>query len=197
MTEQQRWDDVQHAQAYGGGILRGQWVVLRELREEDLPRLQRWWNDPAVAVLQTASIRPQPTEKVADTFRGWSGNQDGSSVGFSVVKADSEDLVGHVALWGASPQTRCATLGIILGPEHTARGLGTDALRVLVRYGFTEMGLHRIQLGVFGFNSRAIAAYRKVGFREEGRRREAIFHDGRFHDEVLMGLLENDDRPAG
>ena len=87
-------------------------------------------------------------------------------------------LVGHIGLWGARPKDRCATLGIALGREYIGRGYGTDAMRVIVGYGFREMGLHRIQLAVAPFNPAGIRAYEKGGFTEEGRLGESVLHDG-------------------
>jgi RimJ/RimL family protein N-acetyltransferase len=98
-------------------------------------------------------------------------------------------LVGHVTLYGASLLTRAASLTVMIGSEHVGSGYGTDAVRVLTDYGFREMGLNRIELRVFAFNARARAVYRKVGFVEEGVAREALFHDGAFHDEVRMAVL--------
>jgi len=85
-----------------------------------------------------------------------------------------------------------ATLGIALGREHVSRGYGTDAMRVIVGYGFREMGLHRIQLSVAPFNPAGIRAYEKAGFVEEGRHRESVLHDGRWYDEVLMSILDHE-----
>jgi catechol 2,3-dioxygenase-like lactoylglutathione lyase family enzyme len=70
-------------------------------------------------------------------------------------------------------------------------------VRVLVDYGFTELGLHRIQLTVNGDNPAAIAAYRKAGFVEEGRRREAFYRGGRWIDHVQMGILAREQRAHG
>ena len=184
--------DAASARDYGAAILRGEKVYLRELRDDDLPMLTRWWNDPRVAALQTLVVQPQPEAALVERFRTWSANKDFSGAGFSVVAQDDDVLVGHVTLFGAHVPTRAATVAIGLGPEHLSRGLGTDALRVMVRYGFEELGLNRIGLGVFAYNDRAIAVYRKVGFVEEGRRREMTFHAGQFHDEVLMGLLRSE-----
>ena len=83
-------------------------------------------------------------------------------------------------------------VGIMLLRAHLGRGYGTDAMRLIVGFGFREVGLHRIQLGVYSFNPRAIAAYRKAGFIEEGRRREAIYHDGHWYDNVQMSILEHE-----
>jgi len=65
---------------------------------------------------------------------------------------------------------RCGTLGIALGREYIGRGYGTDATRVIVEYGFREMGLHRIQLSVAPFNPAGIRAYEKAGFVVRTRR---------------------------
>lgn len=83
-----------------------------------------------------------------------------------------------------------------LGPPHQNRGLGTEATRLVLRFGFDELGLHRIQLTVNGFNERGLATYRKVGFVEEGRSREAIFRSGTWHDQVHMGILAREWRAA-
>jgi RimJ/RimL family protein N-acetyltransferase len=108
------------------------------------------------------------------------------------VTKDSGELVGQAALFNIMAKDRCATLGIFLGPEHHGRGYGTDTVRTLVRYGFAQLNLHRIELGVFGFNTRAIAAYRKVGFVEEGRRRQAVYRSGAWHDDVRMAILRSE-----
>nr|WP_271632646.1 GNAT family protein [Solicola gregarius] len=139
-----------------------------------------------------AGRRPRPAESMDDTFRRWSSNDDYSSTGFSVVRRDEGTLLGHVTIFGADAKNRAGTLAIVLGPEHVGHGYGTEAVRLMVRYGFAEMGLHRIGLQTYAFNARALAAYAKAGFREEGRRREVVFHDGAFHDEVQLGLLESD-----
>jgi RimJ/RimL family protein N-acetyltransferase len=83
-------------------------------------------------------------------------------------------------------------LGIGLGREYIGRGYGTDAMRIIVGYGFREMGLHRIELSVAPFNMAGIRAYEKAGFTEEGRRRELVWHDGRWYDEVMMSVLDHE-----
>jgi RimJ/RimL family protein N-acetyltransferase len=65
-------------------------------------------------------------------------------------------------------------------------------MRVIVDYGFRELGLHRIQLGVTPFNPAGIRAYEKAGFTEEGRLRESVMHDGRWYDEILMSILDHE-----
>jgi RimJ/RimL family protein N-acetyltransferase len=184
--------DADSAQAFGRGVLVGEQVRLRPLEERDLDVLERWWGDPEWQVFQQQTVRPQPSGPSRDLFRRWSTNESGSDVGFSIETVEDGTLVGHLTLWGATLPSRAATLGILIGSEHVGRGLGTDAVRLAARYGFRVMGLHRIGLTVAAFNGRGRRAYEKAGFEVEGVRRDAVFLDGRFTDEVQMGLLEQD-----
>lgn len=186
------WDSIDDATSYARDLLTGDRVRLRALHEDDLSHLETWWAEPGLAILQQDVIRPRPAESMNETFRRWSSNDDYSSTGFSVVRRDEGTLLGHVTIFGADVKNRAGTFAIVLGPEHMGQGYGTEAVRLMVRYGFCEMGLHRIGLLALAFNRRALAAYTKVGFREEGRRREVVFHDGTFYDEVQMGLLEHE-----
>ena len=86
--------------------------------------------------------------------------------------------------------SRKATLGIFIGDEENrSKGYGTEAMKLLVDYGFNILGLHNIDLNVFAFNKQAIRAYEKVGFKEYGRRHESYFLDGKFHDEISMEII--------
>jgi len=191
---------AQHATSYGDQLLTGRSVRLRGLRDEDLPQLVRWWQDPQLGALQMSSVIPPSEAAARELFTRWSANQD-TSAGFSIEALPTGDepatLLGHLAMFNVQAKTRAATFAIGLGSDHLGRGYGTDATQVAIRYGFNEMNLHRIQLIVLAFNHRAQAAYRKAGFREEGRRRDAVFHDGRFLDEILMSVLAKDDLHNG
>lgn len=186
------WTSAADAQRYGSTILEGDRVRFRALEDDDLPDLVRWWRDPEWAVLQQILVRPRPEAPIDEMFRSWSKSERGGEVGFSVVDCASGELVGHVTLFGAALPVRAATLAVMIGSEHVGRGYGTDAVRLLTEYGFREMGLNRIEIQVHAFNDRARAVYRKVGYHDEGVRREAVFHDGRFHDEVIMSALARD-----
>lgn len=172
------------------GALNGERVRLRELRETDLPQLVSWWRAPEVAVFND-HVRPRPDKPIEEMFRAWSDNGASSGAAFCVETVEGE-LVGHVALWGADVRNRCATFAIVVGPEHQSRGLGSEATRLMVDYAFDQMGLHRIELMVNADNERAIAAYRRAGFEQEGLFRSKLFYGGRFHDQVFMAALAGD-----
>lgn len=172
--------------------LSGPRVRLRALRDEDLPVLCAWWSDPEVAAYLVGSVpSPKPARDLAEMFTLW-GKNDGASCGFCVTGRDDDALIGHAALYGATLPHLCATFAIVIGPGYQDRGLGTEATRVVVDFGFAELGLHRIELGVFAFNPRAVATYEKVGFVMEGVRRQAIYRSGAWHDHVTMGILRSE-----
>jgi RimJ/RimL family protein N-acetyltransferase len=190
------WTGLDEALGYGARLLLGERVRLRASTDDDLPLLDAWWNDTQVALLNQRAIRPRTPGAHHDRFRGWYANDDLRATGFSVVTRDDELFVGHVSLFDGDAKDRSATFGIVLGPEHWSKGLGTEATQLMVRYGFLELGLHRIQLNVWAYNERAVAAYTTAGFVVEGRHREVSFHAGRWHDELTMAQLARDWRQA-
>ena len=184
--------DVSSAFGYGDSILAGQRVRLRGVREDEVATLARWEMDAGREVTLMARVAPPSEAAAKERIAKWSANEK-DDLGFAIETLDDPPvLVGNIGMWGACPKDRCATIGIALGREYIGRGYGTDAMRVIVGYGFREMGLHRIQLGVAPFNPAGIRAYEKAGFVEEGRLRESVLHDGRWYDEVLMSILDHE-----
>lgn len=187
-------ETADQAHAYGRALLVGQRVRLRALREEDLTTLDAWWEDPEQQALQQLAVRPRPAGASTEQHRRWGANADASGAGFSVETRDGL-FVGHTTLWGAKLPERDARLAIMIGPGHQGSGYGTEAVRLMVRYGFLAMGLNRIQVETFAFNDRARRAYAAAGFVAEGVRREAVWIDGGFADEVIMAILRREWTP--
>lgn len=168
-------------------------VRLRGLLEPDLSALHRWWIDPEIMRLQThLAIRLDDEATNRERFATWYRPTDGGAA-FSIVLRETEELVGACSLWGAEAKNRDAEMSIVIGrKELWGRGLGPEAIDLLLAYGFAELNLHRVHLVVLAFNTRAIRAYEKVGFVEEGRMRERVFRDGAWHDHVIMGMLQRE-----
>jgi len=167
-------------------------VRLRELRAEDLQPLSCWWNDPATMVHQTNLVLPQPMKGLYRVWQVWSQNRPTSrDAGFSIELVGGP-LIGHATLYGGNTPARAAEFAIILGPDFRGQGLGAQATALMLRHGFHQLGLNRIHLGVYEYNQRAQRTYTRLGFRPEGRQRAAVFHNGRFHDRILMGLLASE-----
>ncbi len=105
---------------------------------------------------------------------------------------DVEGFIGHVRFHTVDAKDRRAALAIgIEDPALLGRGLGTEALRLALDFGFAS-GLHRVSVRVLATNARAIACYRKCGFVPEGRERESALIEGLWQDDVMMGLLDRE-----
>lgn len=106
------------------------------------------------------------------------------------------ELVGHAKLDVCAHHGLGLIGRVLIAPEHRGRGLGNAMMRELVRYGFDELGLHRLQLAVYTFNAAAIAAYESAGFVAEGELRDSTRGSTGYWNGLLMAILESDRRPA-
>ena len=112
---------------------------------------------------------------------------------FSIRGLEDDRLLGFVDLFVHNWPARDTFVGIGIGErDFWGRGYGTDAMKVILRYAFTELNLNRVTLGVFGYNPRAIRSYEKVGFRHEGRLRKYLNKEGERWDMLFMGILREE-----
>jgi len=124
-------------------------------------------------------------------FREWyeTRNLEQGRLDLAVVDRASARCVGEVVLNDWSPANRSCGFRTVLGPDGRGRGLGTEAVRMIVGYGFEQLGLHRISLEVYAFNPRARRAYEKAGFRPEGVLRESLRYGDQWIDATVMSIL--------
>jgi len=173
-------------------MLEGRLVRLRALEQTDVERAYGWVNDREVTqylMLRYPMSRAQEEKYLEETSAQGSG--------FGDVRLAIETKEGvHIGMTGlhrARPDDRGAELGIMIGDKSFwSSGYGTDTVQTLLRFAFDQMNLHKVALGVFEFNQRAMACYRKCGFVDEGRFREEYFQDGRYWDVVRMSLLRGE-----
>lgn len=112
---------------------------------------------------------------------------------FAIYSLEDDHLIGDIGLGGVHWTHGDAFVGIGLGErQYWGKGYGTDAMRVILRYAFTELNLHRVSLDVFEYNPRAMRSYEKVGFSYEGRMRGMLNRDGKRWDFVYMGILKEE-----
>lgn len=166
--------------------------VLRSARREDAEAYYRQNYcplDPEIARL--TGCRP---EFFHDEVTGFflACLEDESRYDFLIL-APAGNIIGESVLNEIDPVLRSANFRIaIFHSEACGRGIGSWAIRQTCGFGFDTLGLHRISLDVFAFNRRALRAYRKAGFRQEGVLRDAVLDGGRYADDILMSMLEQD-----
>ncbi|MBI3240817.1 MAG: GNAT family N-acetyltransferase [Chloroflexi bacterium] len=171
----------------------GQRVRLRAIERADLPRFVAWFADPEVRDglgLHLGMSLAQEEQWFEETLK-----RDRNEQPLSIEVESSEGWVhiGSAGFHEIDWRNRHAELGIAIGDKQFwNKGYGTDATRTLTGFGFDELNLERIFLRVFDTNPRAIRCYEKVGFKHEGRLRRERFHDGRYNDTLIMGILRDE-----
>lgn len=165
--------------------LEGELVRLRAVEPTDGPDLNAELGDPEVL---DGLLLPFPQSQAA--WREFvEASRGGDDLLLTIETLEDRRPIGGCGLRRIDARARTANLGIWIAKGSWDRGYGTDATRVMCRFAFRHMGLQRIQLDVFETNPRAVRAYEKVGFKEEGRLRRAHFVGGRHVDTIVMGLL--------
>ena len=174
-------------------MIEGTLVRLRAMEESDVDRYFNWINDREVTRhLQMRYQVPRLAEETWIRDRHSGPMAFGGDMNFAIQTKDGCHI-GSVGFHYVNPENRKATLGIMIGDkEFWSKGYGTDAMLTLLRFGFDEMNLRRIDLSVDADNARAIACYRKCGFVEEGRLREHRYSRGAYRDQLWMGILREE-----
>ncbi|MBK6561426.1 GNAT family protein [Candidatus Amarobacter glycogenicus] len=170
--------------------LQGELIRLRAREETDVDHFYRWINDWQVTKFLGA--RYVQSRKFESEWLA-SGDPGPQEARFVVETLDDQKPIGWVGLHPGFPENRTAGLGIAIGEhEFLDGGYGTDTMRTVCRFGLEMMNLHRIELSVFDWNTRAIRVYEKVGFKHEGVARDAMWKANRWHQLAHMGLLRGE-----
>jgi RimJ/RimL family protein N-acetyltransferase len=174
----------------------GEKVVLRPFVADDVAALRVLLNDRELLRLTGSAhdraAEPAPADPERDEqFRRWRNAQP-DRLDLAVADRATGHCVGEAVLneWDAA--NRSCNFRIALAAAGRDRGLGTEAVRIVVGYGFEQLALHRISLEVYAFNPRARHVYEKAGFVAEGVMREALrFGDG-WVDATVMSILSHE-----
>jgi RimJ/RimL family protein N-acetyltransferase len=170
-------------------VLTGKRVTLRPPREEDVAARLRLGADAGIYRMYGGSrsdLRPMTEEgarrwvqRLLDHGHAW------------IIEASA--LIGQIRLDHIDLRDRRASLAIgIDDSTQLGKGLGSEAVMLVLGYAFDGLKLHRVALRVVEYNLWAIRAYQKCGFVVEGREREAAFVDGVWHDDIMMAILDHE-----
>lgn len=173
-------------------FLAGTTIYLRGLREEDLggPWFD-WFDNAEVCRFNNHHRFPNTDRRMREFLEQVAGGPQ--TLVLAVCDAASHAHLGNVSLDRIDLVNRCAEFSIIIGdPAAWGRGVGTEAGRLLLRHGFRELGLQRIGCGTSEDNLGMQKLARKLGMSEEGRRRKALYKNGRFVDVLEFGVLRDE-----
>lgn len=167
----------------------GERIYLSPRNIEDVEKFTEWLNDFEV----TDYLGRSNQIMTLQGERKFLEENYNAEATFSIVTLDDDKMIGTVGLERIEHTHRTATLGVFIGDkDYLSKGYGTEAIRLLLDYGFNYLNLHNIKLQLLSFNERALKCYRKCGFKETGRIRESRFINGKYYDVIVMDILANE-----
>lgn len=169
----------------------GDLVRLTTFDKEKDAELQAKWNIDS-DYIRLLDIGPSYLYSIKQ-IQDWIEEDDSNACNFAIHTLADDKMIGTVGLDDFNWTARNAWVGIGIGDrDYWGRGYGTEAMKLILHYAFTELNLHRVNLTVFEFNKRAIRSYEKCGFKYEGIQREFIYKDDRRWDILNMGILQTE-----
>jgi len=162
------------------------YLAPRVANEEIVEKFTEWLND-----FQVTDYTGRSSQVVTiDGEREYLESKKSDSVNLYIIEKETDTLLGTIALERIDNINRKATLGIFIGESNTRnKGYGTESIKLILDYGFNYLNLNNIDLRLMSFNDRAYRCYEKCGFKEFGRRRNSIYINGKYYDEIYMDIL--------
>jgi RimJ/RimL family protein N-acetyltransferase len=172
-------------------MIPGELINLRAVERSDAPIVHRWLNDPQVMRGWGWSAPARSFQSVTQEIEDWLSQE--TALGHPaalLAETLAGDPLGLVILRVDRPEACSVELSLLVGVvSYWGRGYGADILQTTLDACFDGWGIHRLAVRVEDGNERALSLYRRFGFTEEGRLRQAAFRDGRHNDILLFGLL--------
>lgn len=178
-----------------GNIFEGKLVRLTaESIDTVVDHFSRWNRDSGYwRLLAAEPATPYSKQQIKEFVEKELLSQQPGMFFFMIRSREDDRIIGEIGLDGIQWNHGDTFVGISIGErELWNKGYGTDAMRVLLRYAFDELNLHRVSLTVFEYNPRAIRSYEKAGFVYEGRERKFVERDGKRWDVLYMGVLREE-----
>jgi len=164
-------------------------IYLRPVEKEDAAILQKWRNDPHMRGL--LAYRPPCTEE--DVVKWIERMSAGDNVFLGIVNKEDDKLIGIVNVGSVDRLNRSAEGGIAIGePEFRSAGIGFEVSVAMLDFVFDYMNLHRLYVTAHGYNEISLLLTKKLKFVEEGKQRDAILRRGKYHDLIVLSLLEDE-----
>lgn len=163
----------------------------RGASDEEIEKFTEWMNDFQV----TDYINKSEQIMTAIGEKEWLENtaRKNENKNFNIIDLNSNKLIGTIGLEKFNWTSRNAVLGIFIGDKnYRNNGYGTEAIKLLLEFGFKYLNLHSIRLSLLSVNERAHKCYLKCGFKDAGKSREEIFLNGKYYDKLYMDILEGE-----
>jgi len=156
----------------------------------------RWTHDAGfMRLMELKPVRPLSPAQVRKEYEAIEKkmDEDRNLFHFTILQRTDDRLIGKAAIEWIDWTNGAGWVNLGIGAaDDRCKGYGSQALRLLLRYAFGELNLYRVGAIVPEYNTGALALFRRFGFVEEVRRREALDRDGRRWDLLLFGQLRTE-----
>lgn len=170
-------------------MLKGKNVILAPIKKEYIDKFIEWLNDLEITQ-HLMGYRPLTRDMEEKWYTSLKEREN--DIIFAIL-INQTQLIGNCGIMEIMWKDRTGKCGIFIGDKkEQGKAYGTEAMKLLLNYGFNTLNLNRIDLKVNDFNSRAIKCYQKLGFIEEGRMRQSCFRNGEYHDQIIMSILRSE-----
>ena len=167
----------------------GEKVYLSPRSVDDAEKYVEWLNNHEIAKYLNYNSKILTLE----VEREFLAKTNSDSYNFAIVDKKTDELIGSISLMNIKNVHRTAELGIFIGDEdHLSHGYGSEAIMLLLDYGFNQLNLNNVYLKLFSFNKRAQRAYDKCGFKTFGVWEKSHYFEGKYHDIIFMNVLRDD-----
>ena len=175
-------------------FLKGKKVILRPLRKStDIEHTLRWINDPEIRQYLTTFL-PISEQKEEAWFDGLLERENDLVFAIETLDGITDGtFIGTMALNHINWKDRVAVTGALIGEKsYWNSGYGTDAKMILLDYAFNTLNLRKICSSVLEFNKRSLRYNLRCGYKIEGRKRKQIFKNGKYWDEIILGVFQKE-----
>jgi len=171
--------------------IKGKKILLRAIEETDLTSLHKWANDPATQDIIGDIHFPSSMNFQKSWFERLQNDTLNQRL---AIEAPEVGIIGISSIMHIDWRNNHAWHGIVLGDvDIRGKGYGIDAVMATMRYAFEELHLERLDGSMIEYNKISISFYcDKLGWKEEGRRRNYYYRKGRYWDQVVVGITKND-----
>ena len=171
-------------------MIQGKQVYLRGLEREDLKILHRMENDEEM--MEWGRFRPDYTVSKEALDKEYEEELKGEAVKkrtFTIVHKKSGRVIGWSSIRWWRPFHTSADIGLVIDKGFRGKGIGTEVTGILTELAFDQYNMHKVELFTRTDNKAMIRSAERNGFRAEGKIRETLYFNGKFHDGLQMGVL--------
>ncbi|TYR81598.1 GNAT family N-acetyltransferase [Priestia megaterium] len=169
-------------------------IGLRPFTKKHFKQLIDWIPSESFMIQWSGSSFTYPlTPRQLKHYIRYANEEGATTHAFAVVNEQTEEVIGHISLAYIDYYNKTGRIGrVLLKEEERGKGYCYQMFEKTLTFGFEELQLHRISLGVFDFNVKAIQSYERIGFVREGLMRDVKLVDGQYWNIIEMSMLENE-----